>query len=297
MNRFPLVLAAMLFLTACTTDTTDVTTDRQEAPVPIVFTVAADGDVTRAGTALLSNLAGKNVNVYMQATKPGTPSDVSVAISGLTADHAVYTVGTLSSGSYPLTNATTFYKPGAATAVSAYALYPTSAAPTGYGESVSFTINTNQNSDANYEASDLCHASVVALAGDNALSASLAFHHLMAKVTVTVDNQLTSGAITKVELLNVKPTLTFTPSTYTFSSSSLTGLTTSGSETITLYEGSGIAVGNSGSFSCVIPPQTIAAGNFIRITKGGSSGIYDLGSSTTFYPGTNNQYTITVNPM
>ena len=294
MKRFPLVLAIVMGLAACTTDTTEVTTDRPEVAVPIVFTAVGDGDVTRAGTLLLSNLAGKSVNVYMQATKPGTPDPEAVAISGLSGDHATFTVGSLSAGCYPLTNATTFYKPGAATQVNAYALYPETAAPANYGGSVSFTVSTEQNTDAYYISSDLCFADAVALSGTSTLTGTLAFHHLMAKVTVTVTNNQSTEPITKVELLNVKPTLSFTPSSYTYNGTSLTGLTAEGTATaITLYSGS-IAMGNSASFSCVIPPQTIAVGDFIRVTNASNTAIYPLAGAISFYPGTDNTYTITV---
>ena len=295
MKRFPLVLAIVMGLAACTTDTTEVTTDRPEVAVPIVFTAVGDGDVTRAGTSLLSNLAGKSVNVYMQATKPGTPNPEVVAITGLSGDHAAFTVGSESAGTFPLTNATTFYKPGAATQVSAYALYPTIAAPTSYDGSVSFLVSDAQNTDANYISSDLCFADAVVLTGSSTLTGTLAFHHLMAKVTVTVTNNESVEPITKVELLNVKPTLTFTPASYAFSGPSLTGLTAEGSATtITLYSGS-ITTGNSASFSCVIPPQTIAAGDFIRVTRASGTATYPLAAATSFYPGTDNTYAITVN--
>lgn len=294
MKRFPLVIAIAIGLAACTTDTTEVTTDRPEAAVPIVFNAVGDDDVTRAGTSLLSNLAGKSVNVYMQATKPGTPDPEAVAISGLSGDHATFTVGSLSAGFYPLTNATTFYKPGAATQVNAYALYPATAAPANYGASVSFSVSTAQNTDANYESSDLCFADAVVLSGTSTMTGTLAFHHLMAKVTVTVTNNQSTEPITKVELLNVKPTLSFTPSSYTYNGTSLTGLTAEGTATaITLYSGS-IAMGNSASFSCVIPPQTIAAGDFIRVTNASNTAIYLLAGAISFYPGTDNTYTITV---
>ena len=294
MKRFPLVIAIAIGLAACTTDTTEVTTDRPEAAVPIVFNAVGDDDVTRAGTSLLSNLAGKSVNVYMQATKPGTPDPEAVAISGLSGDHATFTVGSLSAGFYPLTNATTFYKPGAATQVNAYALYPATAAPANYGGSVSFTVSTAQNTDAYYESSDLCFADAVVLTGSSTLTGTLAFHHLMAKVTVTVTNNQSTEPITKVELLNVKPTLSFTPSSYTYNGTSLTGLTAEGTATaITLYSGS-ITMGNSASFSCVIPPQTIAAGDFIRVTNASNTAIYLLAGAISFYPGTDNTYTITV---
>ena len=294
MKRFPFVLAIVMGLAACTTDTTEVTTDRPEVAVPIVFTAVGDGDMTRAGTSLLSNLAGKSVNVYMQATKPGTPNPEVVAITGLSNDHAAFTVGSESAGTFPLTNATTFYKPGAATQVSAYALYPTTAAPANYGASVSFPVSEAQNTDANYISSDLCFADAVVLTGSSTLTGTLAFHHLMAKVTVTVTNNQ-SNPITKVELLNVKPMLTFTPSAYNYSATSLTGLTAGGTATaITLYSGS-IAAGATESFSCVIPPQTIAAGNFIRVTNNASNtAFYPLAEATPFYPGTDNTYTITV---
>ena len=295
MKRFPLVLAIVMGLAACTTDTTEVTTDRPEVAVPIVFTAVGDGDVTRAGTSLLSNLAGKSVNVYMQATKPGTPNPEVVAITGLSGDHAAFTVGSESAGTFPLTNATTFYKPGAATQVSAYALYPTTAAPANYGASVSFSVRDAQNTDANYISSDLCFADAVVLTGSSTLTGTLAFHHLMAKVTVTVTNNESVEPITKVELLNVKPTLTFTPASYAFSGPSLTGLTAEGSATtITLYSGS-ITTGNSASFSCVIPPQTIAAVDFIRVTRTSGTATYPLAAATSFYPGTDNTYAITVN--
>ena len=291
MKRFSLVLAVAISMVACTTDSADEVAEHHESLVPITFSAVNDEGVTRAGMSLLTTLEGEDVNVYMQATKPGVSDPVPVDIIGLTNNHAVYSVGGISAGSYPLTNASTFYKPAEATVVTAYALFPSTVEPVSFSSEASITVNSDQSSDNNYKASDLCFADAVTLSGTTMLSGTLAFHHLMAKVIVSLTASVEN--IKKIELVNVKPTLTFTPSTYTFSNSSLENLTVSGAATtITVYNGDAIT---SGTFACVIPPQELQAGIFIQLTN--ETDIvrtYSLGAATTFYPGTVNTYTLTI---
>ena len=260
--------------------------ERQGHAVPIVL--SASSDITRASTLLLSDLVGKDVSVFFQAMGDGgtiTPT--------LTNDHATFAVGSLSAAVYPLTCATTYYKSANATGVKAYAIYPTTAAPSAYDGTASITVSTAQNEDANYEASDLCHASEITLtAGETAMTGSLDFRHLMAKLIVTIPSSPQN--IKKVELLGVRPTLSFTPSTYTYNGESLDGLTASGDATdITLYShDTGEAVA---SYACVFPPQEVAVGNFIRITLADdTSGTYNLGSAKTFYPCRSYTYNLTI---
>ena len=290
MKRFPLVLAVAISVVACTTDSADEVAEHHESLVPITFNAVSDEVVTRANTPLLATLEGENVNVYMQAMKPEDPNPVPVDINGLTNNHAAYSVGSISAGSYPLTNATPFYKPAEATIVTAYALYPATVEPASYSSEASITVTSDQSSDANYKASDLCFADAVTLSGTTTLSGTLAFHHLMAKVIVNLTASVEN--IKKIELVNVKPTLSFTPSTYTFSNSSLNNLTVSGTPTaITIYSGAAIT---SGTFACVIPPQELQAATFIHLTNNNDNvRTYSL-ASAIFYPGSFNTYTLTI---
>ena len=277
-------------MAACSTDDVlDNVAQQSEGQVrtlPIVL--SASSGVTRASSTLLQDLAGKDVSVFF--TVEGENATITPA---LTNDHATFAVGSESAGAYPLTCATTYYKSANATGVKAYALYPTTAAPTTYSGTASITVSTAQNENANYEASDLCHASEITLAaGETAMTGSLGFHHLMAKLIITIPSSPKN--IKKVELLGVKPTLTFTPSTYTYNGESLTALTASGDATdITLYShdmGEAAA-----SYACVFPPQEVAVGGFIRITFADDSTVpYNLGSAKTFYPGKSYTYSLTI---
>lgn len=286
-----LLFSLAIAMAACSTDDALDNVSRQSEgqgrALPIVL--SASSGVTRASSTLLQDLADKDVSVFFKAV--GENASITPA---LTNDHATFAVGSESAGAYPLTCATTYYKSANATGVKAYAIYPTTATPSTYDGTASITVSTAQNVDINYEASDLCHASEITLAaGETAMTGSLGFHHLMAKLIVTIPSS--PKYIKKVELLGVKPTLTFTPSTYSYNGESLDGLAASGDATdITLYShDTGEA---AASYACVFPPQEVAVGGFIRITFADDTTVtYNLGSAKTFYSGRSYAYNLTIN--
>ena len=286
-----LLFSLAIAMAACSTDdaldNVAQQSERQGHVVPIVL--SASSGVTRASSTLLQNLAGKNVSVFFKAE--GENASITPA---LTNDHATFAVGSESAGAYPLTCATTYYKSANATGVKAYAIYPATAVPSTYNGTASITVSTAQNENANYEASDLCHASEITLAaGETAMIGSLGFHHLMTKLIVTI--QSSPQNIKKVELLGVKPTLTFTPSTYSYNGESLDGLAASGYATdITLYSHD---TGESASLTCacVFPPQEINSESKIRITLANDATVdKNVNDALHFWPGRSYTYRLII---
>lgn len=149
----------------------------------------------------------------------------------------------------------------------------------------SFSVLSDQSTDANYLASDLLYASAPSQA--QGTTVNLAFSHKLAKINVTITKEEGSNVdLTNATVIikNTKPTTTLTPSTGALGDASgdatdITAATNLGTNT---------------TACAVIVPQTINAGTeLVRITAGEKTLIAKLGTNTTFASG--NSYNFTVN--
>lgn len=232
--------------------------NHNEEYVPVEFTVSDQRtiDFTRAATSIISFDANETVKVFVKPDGESSYSDY---------DYTTATAGQSVSLTAPASPP--YYPPGANTTVEAYAYYPSTA-------STSFSVMSDQTSDANYKASDLMYAdnrTVTKGASDNHDHLSMA--HQMAQLAITAQAQAGSGiTITGVEVI-AKTDVTFDPDP-----DAANRVTTTGSAgTITALNGAGTGY-------VVIPPQIIN-GVTIRIITG--AGTSDL-IATYAFTGTGN---------
>ena len=230
---------------------------------------------TRAATGIQNDAfaIGENLDVYINedVQKGQTPSTTYP-------QPLVYTTG--SGGA--LSTATQPYFPSSGNGVNIYAVYPKDVAET-------FTVQTDQSTDAAYKASDLMHGlpqsgNPVARTKDKV---NIQFRHLLSKVTIKLVAGTGSPDLdgATVKLKSLKPSTTLTKA--------------DGSITEATGNATDITVMNSGmSGSAVVIPQTAASANFVEVTlKSGGTllGKLDDGSTPQFKGGHEFKYDITVN--
>lgn len=172
----------------------------------------------------------------------------------------VYTAG----GNGSMNTSDQPYYPTSGKNVNIYAYYPSGTVTSiDANAEVDFTVVADQSSDANYKASDLMYGTPDKNpVGRTKNHVNITFKHLLSKVTVTLKQGAGIKNLTnaKVELLNVLPTTTLTPSTGVIS-------VADGDETdITVMD-----KGTNLSGSAVVVPQTLnqeveGKRRFIRVT-------------------------------
>ena len=244
--------AALTVLTACSSDDSSVENNEQRVPVTLTYS-NVDAAETRAAQNLNEGTfaSGENVTVRISNTGLNTWTD--------------YTFTTGSAGAMTAPNPAPYYPAGTQN-IDIVAYYPATAGTT-------FTVATDQTSDASYKASDLMFASKTNQA-KQAEAVNLAFSHKMAKLCVNITAGAGVTSITSVSILNVKPTVTFNQATGTVGEA--TGDATT------------IAVSNQGA--AVIPAQTIDGGLLSIVTDKGTA-TYSV-ASKEFAAG--NLYTINI---
>lgn len=197
----------------------------------------------------------------------------------------------------PPASAPTF--PSNVTSVNVYGWYPYNNGNT------SFTIQSNQQSDANYCLSDLMLANKAVctrnLTTGAVTAASLSFHHVMAKVKVVLTPQ--SGiTVSAVKLKNVKPTVNINESDVT----ALTVDAASGDVTdVTLLSGGSITSSSTAAqrtLCGVFPEQTFTSAFLVVTAKTSTGSNTDItysftGAGKTFEK--NNEYVVnlTISPQ
>ncbi len=201
--------------------------------------------------------AGEKIDVFInEAVNTGeTPTTSYTQPLVYTADGN----GAMSTSAQP-------YYPTSGKDVNIYAYYPSGTVTSidADAEQVEFTVVADQSSDKDYKASDLMYgkpalSNPVARTKENV---NITFKHLLSKVTVTLKQGAGIKNLTnaKVELLNVLPTTTLTPSTGVIS-------VADGDKTdITVMD-----KGTNLSGSAVVVPQTLnqeveGKRRFIRVT-------------------------------
>ena len=272
MNRrhfwgFVLLTAAML-LSGCSAEILD---GGSQGLVPIELTASvtegsAEGG-TRAGTALNNSYlpSGSTFTV-------GFSENTTLGSNTTTYKTTSTTGATTCTGTQPY-----FTLSGASTTV--YAYYPSKPGST-------FTVQTAQNTEANYRSSDLMYATQSLSKTSPTATAALSFGHKMAKIVVnaTIVSGITN--ITAVKIVGGYRTVNVTNTTTCALGTTLTNANSS--TNITVYSGTH----TSGTLSCaaLIPPQTVT-GNFLQIVTNAGTITYSLNSKQF---SSNNVYTFTV---
>ena len=231
--------------------------------VPVEFSVSSDSShITRASSSIVTFTANEKVRVCV---KPSTASsytgyDYTVASSAQTSN--------LTAPSTP-----PYFPPGSNTTVQAYAYYPSTASTT-------FSVNTDQTTDANYKASDLMYASDRTITKGSSAGTTFNMNHLMAQLAISV--QPTDGlSITNV-LVNAKYKVTFSPEANT------TVSTQNDKTDIVVNKTSGLAY-------VLIPSQNISDIQ-IKVGVSGTSEMatYSFSSSSAFSSGSTYQVNLSI---
>lgn len=278
------VAAASMMLAACSSDNEEVKVAEKSA---IRLSTQSLTSMTRAGQSIqLTQFdADENVSIFLVEDVNGTqtPSGTNVTTYS---NPLAYTTGAAGA----LTPATAQYWPQDGNGLFIFGIYPASAvtSSTAYnGTGISFSVAADQSTTAGYKASDLMMG---APTSGNPVTRTtsevpMTFTHLLTKLNVnlTAGDGFTQAemANAEVSILGIKPTTTF------------------GVQGTAVTEGSGdatnIAAGAGASTSAIIVPQTVMAGNFIKITIGGGDYYYALTANKFFASQTLYTYNLTVN--
>lgn len=189
--------------------------------------------------------------------------------------------------------APTFPVQSTVTSVNVYGWYPA------LDTSKSFSIQSDQSSDADYVKSDLMLANQVQCEREVDSSnkkawriktaAALQFRHVMAKVKITFKS-VDGTKITAVKLKNIYPTVAIDDATKT---ALALGSASGTAGDVTLWTGE--KTDDTEQVACgVFPPQSIAANTkFIEVVTNGGSVYYTVGSAAKAFEG-GKEYAITI---
>ena len=262
--------------------------DDTKVEVTASFSDTGRESLTRAADGLDNSTAG-----FSLTTSESSSSKVRVMVDANN--------GTYSPFDYTITNATTITAlatppsfPSGVSTVNVYGWYPNVSL-------TNFSVNANQQSEANYCLSDLmvANSATCTRSGSSVTqAANLSFTHVMSKVKVSLT--LASGVTVKaVKLKSILPQVTVTEQKTSNAVTSFNLSEASGSATdITLFSGSlTSASAAADKVLCgVFPPQS-KNGAFLEITASYNSGAaqtitYSFGSAKAFARA--NEYTMNI---
>ena len=186
--------------------------DGHDEPAPdgrtrlvLTGTIGRQGN-TRAANGLMDAFSNTPVDVYMYTA--------TERVGSWPLTYTVAADGTMTPPNGPVYLPDNIDEDG----VSVYAIYPSGTTVNADG-TVSLTVKSNQNADADYLASDLLFARTDAPKTDavgNVISKTLTFNHMMAKILINVALQPEGHKLYDIGIANVYRTVSLTPSTYKF---------------------------------------------------------------------------------
>lgn len=268
-----LFTAAVFFTAACSNENEINGGD----PDAIKFTASiANASTTRAAVAVQSTAFDTGESINIECTPTG----------GSTTSSGVYTTSAASGNVNDLTYSSgTIIKWPPTGTVDMKAFYPSTVT----SGTTSFTVQTDQTTDANYKASDLMYATPITGQSQTTSAVGFTFKHALTKIVV----KLTKGSNLPQDDFN-SCTVTLSANTTAAINSGVAG-TANTAGNITM--GTGVSSSTAATFSlaAIIVPQTIASGqNFINIKIGNDTGYLQLNSNVTFDPGKVYTYELTV---
>ena len=238
------LLAALLF-TACARDDFDWLIG-----TPINVTASAEEPTTRAASNIQTTTfdAGAQLNAYYKITGGEAIGRTPTVLTAVAAD---------ANGKNRLTPDVQPYYPSAGT-VDIMALYPKIEGKEVTKGTTSFTVESDQQAEADYKKSDLMWAGETEVARTTG-DVELQFKHLMAKMTLKVTGQ--GVKVKKVSLTNIylSATTSFSASSY-----SVVAPTSGEKSSIVVASAESPAVDNTLNGSVLFPNQTVN-GNFIEV--------------------------------
>lgn len=268
--------AALLTLAACNNENITIV-DNPDTPVEIRLSSGIEVQ-TRATTDIQGTAfdTDEKVDVFISEAVAGGQSATTTYEQPLT-----YTAGT--NGALNIAEDSQPYFPSSGNGVNIYAVYPS-----GAHSKTTFSIKSDQSTDADYKASDLMYGTAENPVSRTKSAVPITFKHLLSKVTVKLvaGNGLTDTGLegAKVELLGVKPDVPFTASDGTIG-------TAEGTATdVTVFTATSSALEGS----AVIAPQTLPE-EFVRVTlKDGGVLTGKLNDSSQPALTSGNEYTYTI---
>lgn len=173
-----------------------------------------------------------------------------------------------------------------------------------YNAANTFSVQTDQSTEANYLASDLVLAKAIGKTYAANTPVALQFNHLLSKINITInkaENANVDLSKAKVTITNTKLKTNFKPSATDESSDKILTEVTTDNDAADILAVS--ALGEATTACAIIVPQQIAAGTAlvkIETTSEASSGanrtlIAKLSAATTFASGQSYNFTVTVN--
>jgi uncharacterized protein (TIGR02145 family) len=251
-RNYIIAAAALTVLAACSSDENLVEPIRESMPVTLTCSTLTAIE-TRAAQDLNQGTFASGEIVKVRISNTGADMWTSY-------DFTTGNAGTMSpAGSVP-------YYPAGSQNIDIVAYYPATAG-------ASFSVQTDQTSDADYKASDLTFASVCNQA-KQAGAVNLAFTHKLAKLNVNVTAGTGVGSIIGVRILNIKPTVSFHQVTGTVGNAG----------------GDATSIAMSSNGAAVIPAQTVS-GEFLSIITDKGTATYTV-VSKEFAAG--QQYTLNI---
>lgn len=268
-DKILLIMMAGAMMASCASDNEAVGNEGQ-MPVNLNY-ITVQANETRAANDLNNTkLTSGKVKVNMKKHSDATWNTA--------VDYTVESDGSLTGGSDKFF----YYNDGSTVDIIAY--YPSTA-----GES--FSVETDQSEDADYQKSDLMWATPIVNQSRTPATLTLQLNHQMAKISVKPIKAAGITKITSIKLKQVKPTVSFNQTTGAVGDAdgTATEITVASNTT------DGLTADGSVYYAAVIPAQTIDGG-FLEIEADGETATYTLASSKTFESGHQYKLDITVSP-
>jgi hypothetical protein len=256
MGRGRILIASTILISvlcACTTSTDEIA--QKEQLIPVGGTAIIGTKDTRATMALQDKVISSEITMGMFAFRSDASTDGIDNPYTFTFDGA---------GAFTHSGDKTLYYPVLKTVtLNVYSYIPYDANYTDFNTSYDFTVKSSQITDADYLSSDLLYGTFSGAQTTN--KPVIVYMHKLSRLdfTLTIDNSISvsdiQGAV--VSLVGVKPTVKFNPSDGSISDASGTEVDIpfmkipSDATTVRTY-----------TASVRFPPQTISAGDFLKIT-------------------------------
>jgi len=264
-----LLAASALMIAACSSEESGNQSVQNSEVISLSATVSSG--MRASGTTLQNVQFVSGASIHVEAYKHG---------EGTAYANGNYTT-TDAEGA--MTGSLTYPATGGNIDICAY--YPS----TVNSNTTSFTVQTDQSSDANYQNSDLMYADKLENKAKGPTH-NLTFNHALSKIIVNIQagtgvttDDITTW-VTAVNIKNTKHTAGFTITDGAVGTIGESGETTDINITGTKTSNEGIIV-----------PQTVAAGEFITVTYKGNDYKYELTADKEFEPGNKYTYTLTLN--
>ena len=264
-----LLAASALMIAACSSEESG--NQSVQNPEVISLSATVNGGMRASGENLQNAQFASGKKIFVEAYKTGVSTAAYATGEYETQDANGTLKGTLT---YPATGGN----------IDICAYYPASVK----SSTKSFTVQTDQSSDAGYQNSDLMYATK---ATDLAKGSThdLTFNHALSKIIVEIqpgagvtDADITTR-VSAVKIKNTKHTAGFT-----IADGIVGTIGESGETTDINITGTGAI--NEG----IIVPQEVAAGAFITVTYNGNDYNYELTAAKEFEPGHKYTYTLTL---